>query len=177
MNEVAYLALFVSIISLTFNIVDRFARIKVSADIENVVDYAEDGMEYPAGRRIWITITNHSSRRVFINTISGVWSWYPLLQVASTKINFDDIQRYENEKNESIARFWIEPWGNVVLSADVEELEYNLQKVLHKNFRINQWLSRKINYQVVVYDGQQKRFYSNRIKLKIPSYFLPPRTQ
>jgi hypothetical protein len=170
MDSIAIFALFVSIISLSFNIVDRFPRIRVSANLET--EYFDiEGAVDPGVTRLWITISNQSTRRIFVTDVYAQWSWYLLLPLQWKKIELEDLQRYENEKLESTKRFWIEPWGNVVLSADAENTEYELRKRFSDRFNnsinrmINNLLNRRLNYRILVYDGQQKGYRSNKIRI------------
>ena len=85
-------------------------------------------------------------------------------------IDLDDIQRYEGDKSEPTTRFWIEPWGNVVLSADGVGVEQELYKYFFKKYMFNQLLRRSLTYRIVVCNAQQKNYYSKKIKLITPKW-------
>jgi hypothetical protein len=163
--EVGYLALFISIINLFLLLRDRFPRAYVAIETEVVEEDTEYGPS-KIDERLWITISNQSAKRIFITGISAEWSKHKFFPYRYRKINLEDLQRWEsNDKLDPTTRFWIEPWGNVVLSADADDFKYKFYKQLYSS-------GKKISYRVVVYDGLQKSYKSNRIILNDPNLQL-----
>lgn len=157
--EIAYLALAISVINTFLVLRERFPRLHITIGTEYVMEDTEYG-PYPIDKRIWITISNRSAKRIFITDIYARWSKRIFFQFNSHKIKLEDLQRWESgDKPDPTTRFWIEPWGDAVLSADAEDFEYNLQKQIFSS-------KQKINYQVAVVDGLQKKYLSNKITLR-----------
>lgn len=160
--EVAYLALLISIINLVLVLRDRFPRAYVAIGTEVVTEDTEHG-PVKIDERIWITISNRSAKRIFITDIYAEWSRYNFYPFRSNKINLEDLQRWESgDKPDPITRFWIEPWGDAVLSADADDFQYRFKKQLISS-------AHKISCRVIVHDGLQKMHKSNRINLSNPN--------
>lgn len=162
---ISLFSLFLAILKI---IIDVVPRVKVSAYTEiDTVDYV-DGMPVLDNKHLWITISNHSARRIFITNIIAKRNWW--LTYRWNKIDLKDLQRYEDELIKPGRRFWIEPWGNVVLGTNGIEFEHTLEKLLHKRdaLALNQFtqlIRPQLIYRIEVYDGQQKKYQSNKIRL------------
>lgn len=168
---ISTIALFISIVSIAINMLDKSIAIKVGTGVEYVMPEDEEDVQYgPMGKRIWITITNNSMRRVFITNILAVWSWskWSLNKSKFNNFELDDVQRYEENKPAPVSRFWIEPLGNVVISADILHTEHSLWKKLVEKFGVDQSsVGKSIYYRVVVNDAQQNEFHSKWVKISI----------
>lgn len=163
--EVAYLALLISIFNLFLILRDRFPRAYVAIETEVVTEDTEYGPN-KLDERLWITISNRSAKRIFITKIYAEWSKYSFYPFRNNTIELEDLQRQEStDKPDPTTRFWIEPWGNVVLSADADDFQYRFKKQLVSS-------KQKIGYRVIVQDGLQKKYKSNRIKLVDPNIKL-----
>jgi len=156
--EIAYLALIISVINSYLVLRDRFPRAHVTIGKEIDAVDTEYGPS-KIGERIWITISNRSAKRIFVTDIYAEWAKYIFFPFRSHKINLEELQRWESsDKPDPTTRFWIDPWGDVVLSADAEEFEHEFKRQLRSS-------KYKIGYRVIVRDGLQKKYQSNRINL------------
>jgi hypothetical protein len=156
--EIAYLALIISVINTYLVLRDRFPRAHVTIGKEIVTEDTEYGSA-PIGERIWVTISNRSAKRLFVTDIHAEWTRYIFYSFRMYRKNLKDLQRWESgDKPDPTTRFWIEPWGDAVLSADAEDFEYEFQQQIFTKWE-------KISYRVVIIDGLQKKHKSNKIKL------------
>lgn len=160
-----FLAILISASSLFIILWDRFPRAHITIGKAVETEDTEYGIA-KIGERLWVTISNRSAKRIFITDIYVEWSKYIILPTKVHKVILKDLERWESDdKPEATRRFWVEPWGDVVLSADAEELEYGFKKQIISS-------RSKISYRVVVCDGLRKQYKSNRIKLIDPNIKL-----
>ncbi len=162
-NIVSFLALIMSGLSLFIVLWDRFPRVYVKIDFEDVTQDDFHGDEMKVGEGLHITIINKSKVKILITGVYVEWSKYILRPVYDHRTslydhNLEPLAHYN--EFEPFERFWIEPWGNnAELGAEIEELEYQLKKQIPST-------RHKISYRVVVSDGLGKKYRSNRIILR-----------
>jgi len=163
MNIASFLALIISVISLLIVLWDRFPRVYVKIESEEIYQDGIDGnSEVKVGEGLQITITNKSKAKILITGVYIEWSKYILRPVYDhrTSLYDHDIEPLAHyNDSEPFERFWIEPWGNnVELGAEIEEFEYQLRRQISSTWH-------KISYRVVVSDGLNNQYRSNRIIL------------
>ena len=158
------IALGISIFNLIFFIWDRKSHLKVGITKEFRTD-DNDGESSLIGEMLWVNISNHSIHRIWITQIRAEWSWY--LSFSSKRKHIDLIEfRAGDDGDESwrpiAARFWIEPWGDMVLSADADAVEDKLKRIIEADVTEHDPYLRekrlrlgkpKIRYSVAVQDG------------------------
>ena len=79
---------------------------------------------YPAGRLVWIDIVNLSSRRMKVASVWLEWTKWRWLPLGINRGTLPELQRVDEGEQRYEYRFWVEPWGDSVLSLDADELEY-----------------------------------------------------
>jgi hypothetical protein len=156
---IATFAFVISISSFVLVMWDRRPRLKVGINVEHHYSYDEEiGMEVPEDRRLWINIANHSQKRIWVRNVSVQWTRYLWLSRGWKNLDLPDLQRWEHDSSEPTYRFWIEPWADVVLSSDPDELEYELTIGRPPG---------RIRYSIIAKDGLGKTYRSNKVKLNI----------
>ena len=125
---VASIALLLAIVNLALILWDRRPRLRISAE-QHFHDEWEEDLHEPVlvAKRLWIDITNVSPRRIWVSQVSAEWRRRRWLPSRRYKLQPSDLQRWENQTKEPVSRFWIEPWGSALLSADLEELEFEVR--------------------------------------------------
>ncbi len=163
-NIFSVLALVMSGISLFIVLWDRFPRVYVKINFEDVTQDDFHGDKMKVGEGLHITITNKSNKmRALITGVYIEWSKYILYPVYDHRTSLYDhdlepLAQYN--ESEPFEQFWIEPWGNnTELGTAIEEFEYQLIKRIPSTWH-------KISYRVVVSDSLNNKYRSNRIILR-----------
>jgi hypothetical protein len=139
-------------------------RVKIGITKEDHIYIDEEtGDSHPEDTTLLVTISNHSIMRMFITAIRVEWSWYLWLPICKKSIGTPKLNREEKEIIQPTNRFWIEAWGDTILSTNANELEYDL------GFKYSG--KRKKIYQVAVRDGKGKWHRSNKIRIKADANF------
>jgi hypothetical protein len=169
------LAIIISVCGFFYSMYVNFPRMRVFANVETLTEFETDGdgnvYSSKGDTILWITISNHSSRRIFVTELTSYWSW-SLNPFRWKKIALDGLFRSDQEKQEPVTSFWVEPWGVVALGKIIdgnfeEDFEYKLKKKFTDPR--NRLLHFALNYRVVAFDGQEKQYKSNKIKIINPS--------
>jgi hypothetical protein len=159
-HVISTLALILGIVDLILIVWDRMPRLTVTAEAKYDTEWDEQiRMEVPLARLLWIDIVNHSSRRIWVSSVSAEWSRRRFLPSRRYAVDCPDLQRWEQNFSAPTSRFWIEPWGNVILTSDADELEDEIKD--HK-------APGTLWYRIAVRDGLGKWYRSEAHKLKVP---------
>ena len=157
------IAVAISAITLALRFWDHRARLRVRIEDETIFSYDEEFGEYPEGRALWIDVINPTSRRIKVASVWLRWSKWRWLPFGRRQRLFPELQRVKEEWIQE-TRFWVEPWGDKVLGADADELEYWLRP---------RSTSGEVWVRVVVRDVLGKGFRSNQVKLNVPARNTP----
>jgi hypothetical protein len=167
---IALIALGISILDFILLAWDRWPHVKVGITTEDIIEEVPDAAgSVKTGKRLWIELSNHSTKRIWINSLNIEWSWYPGVPLRVHKIDLSDLQRFENNIAMPTTRFWIDVWGDTILSADADDIEWDLNHKLYSQSKLFNY-TRNINYRVVVGDGLGKSYRSNKIRLNMPRF-------
>lgn len=185
---VAIIASIIAVVLSFFNLVyflwDRRSHLKIGITKEYVFeDQQGEDPPFPLGERLWINISNHSIHKVWITKMRAEWTWSYSFPSRRGDIDLIEFRGDDEESWKPIsARFWIEPGGDVILSADADVIEYKLKEELkekpkydsddefflrEKHFHVQLGPS-KIFYYVDIQDGYGVWHRSNKLIVRPP---------
>ena len=159
---IAGLAFLISLANFAIILWDRRPHLDVGIEDEVMYGHEEDIGYHPVARRLWIDISNRSARRIKVSFVRVEWrKWrFWARRKAVPMDDMLDLQRGDGADKDSTTRFWIEPWGDAILSLDMDELENYLGKRIHRK---SVWIN------TAVRDVLDRSYRSNRIKVELKS--------
>lgn len=172
-KDISLLAIIISASSFLYNLYVSFPRMRISANVETLQEIIIDnGIPYPSqgDTILWITISNNSPRRILITNVTARWTWNLLFPFQWKYLELNGLVRTDQGKHEPVTDFWVEPWSRVVLGKNIddeEDIEYELGKRFSEHW--DGLFHFALNYRITLFDAQQKKYHSNKIKIINPS--------
>lgn len=154
-DTIAILALGISSLNLLLYYLDIKPTLKVGFYLEDA--FPEDNEVHPTTRTKYysIDIVNHSSRRIKVANISLEWTTSRWLVFRKKREIYQGFQK--GKSNDYLSSFWIEPWGDISLSVEEDNLTAWFWERTH--------YSKHLWARIVVTDALGKHYKSRKLKI------------